>query len=630
VLRITRRDFLNGVALAIVAGASPAQLFARSAAPKPYLPGQHGLRGSHPGSFEVAHALRDGARFDLAAVPATETHDVVIVGAGLSGLSAALFWRQRQPRARILILDNHADFGGHALRNEFGVDRRLLLSYGGSESLQSPKGLWSEQAKSLLHTVGVDIARFETAFDRTLYPSLGLSRGVFFTREAFGEDRLVTGDPMRMVADDIPADRMNARSAEAFIADFPLSPEQRAQLVALYTSKRDPLSGMSRDEKDAVLEKTSYRDWLTRHWRLDERAADTFQGRSLDFFAVGIDAISARDAFDTGYPGFAGLYLTRDEEAAMEMDEPYIYHFPDGNASLARLIVRRLIPGVAPGRTMGDVVTALFDYSKLDRAEALTRLRLSSTVVAVRNRAGGVDVGYMRDGQLQRVRARHCVLACYNMMIPYIMKGEIAPAQADALALNVKAPLVYVKVAVRNWNPWVERRVHEISNPMGFYSRLKLDYPVSLGAYQFPHSPDQPMVLHLVHVPVARGGDFDLRTRLRTARAILYTMPFDTFERQARDELTRMLGPAGFDAAADIAAITVNRWGHGYSYTESSLFDPPGSGTDPSEIARTPVGRVAIANSDAAWDPYAHAAISEAHRAVGELLDQAVSHAPRH
>ncbi|HZI82807.1 MAG TPA: FAD/NAD(P)-binding protein [Casimicrobiaceae bacterium] len=625
--RITRRDFLNGVALAVVAGASPVELFARARAPTPYPPGQLGLRGSDPASYEVAHALRDGARFDLARVPVSETHDVVIVGAGLSGLSAALFWRQRKPRARILILDNHADFGGHALRNEFRVGGRLLLSYGGSESLQSPKGLWSEQAKSLLHAVGVEIARFETAFDRTLYPSLGLSRGVFFTREAFGEDRLVTGDPMRMVADDIPPERMNARPAEAFIADFPLSAEQRAPLVALYTAKRDPLSGMSRDEKEALLEKTSYRDWLTRHWRLDERAADAFQGRSLDFFAVGIDAISARDAFDTGYPGFAGLDLERDEEAAMEMDEPYIYHFPDGNASLARLIVRRLIPGAAPGRTMGDVVTAAFDYSKLDRAHALTRLRLASTVVAAHNRAGGVEIGYMHDGRLRRVRARHCILACYNMMIPYLMKGEIASSQADALALNVKAPLVYVKVAVRNWKPWIERRVHEISNPMGFYSRLKLDYPVSLGGYRFPRSPDQPMVLHLVHVPVARGGDLDLRTRLRTARAILYTTPFEAFERAARDELTRMLGPGGFDADADIAAITVNRWGHGYSYTESSLFDTPGSGTDASEIARARVGRIAIANSDAAWDPYAHAAISEAHRAVGELLERVPAHA---
>ena len=186
--------------------------------------------------------------------------------------------------------------------------------------------------------------------------------------------------------------------------------------------------------------------------------------------------------------------------------------------------------------------------------------------------------------------------------------------------LNVKAPLVYVKVTVRNWKAWLERGVHEISNPMGFFSRVKLDYPVSLGDYRCPRAPDEPMVLHLVHVPVVREPTLDLRTRLRGARALLYTTPFDTFERQARDELTRMLGPGGFDADADIAAITVNRWGHGYSYTENSLFDAPANGSEPRELARARVGRVTIANSDAAWDPYAHAAIAEAHRAVNELL----------
>ena len=622
--RITRRDFLNGMALAVVAGASPAQLFARTGQPAPYPPAQPGLRGSHPGSFEVAHALRDGGRFDLGRATLSETCDVVIVGAGLSGLAAAWFWRQRRPRARILILDNHADFGGHATRNEFKVGRRALISYGGSESMQSPKGLWGDEAKALLGALAVDIARFETAFDRTLYPSLGLSRGVFFTREAFGEDRLVTGDPMRMVADDIPPDRMNARTPEAFIADFPLPAELRAQLVELYTSDRDLLPGMSAEEKSALLDKTSYRDWLTRYWRLDEHAADAFQGRPLDFFAVGIDAIAASDAFDTGYPGFSGLGLTLDEDAAKEMDEPYIYHFPDGNASLARLLVRRIVPGVAPGRTMDDIVTAHFDYSKLDRPGSLTRIRLSSTAVAVRNRPSGVEVGYIRDGALHRVRAGHCVLACYNMMIPYIMK-ELAPAQAEALALNVKAPLVYVKVAVRNWRAWIEQGVHEISNPMGFFSRVKLDYPVSLGDYRCSRTPDEPMVLHLVHVPAVREPGLDLRTRLRSARAILYTTSFDTFEQHVRDELTRMLGPGGFDADTDIAAITVNRWGHGYSYTENSLFDDPVDRSGPSGIARARVGRVAIANSDAAWDPYAHAAIAEAHRAVGELLDSAAS-----
>jgi spermidine dehydrogenase len=615
---ITRRDFLNGMALAIAAGLAPAGLL-RAAPPVAYPPALAGMRGSHPGSYEVAHALRDGKRFSLERVPLAGTVDLVVVGAGISGLAAAWFYRQRRPKARVLVLDNHADFGGHAVRNEFDVDGRLLVGYGGSESLQSPDGLWGDEAKGLLKAIGVDPARFETAFDRGLYPGLGLSRGVFFTREAFGTDRLVIGDPMRMVADDIPADRMNARPVAEFIADFPVSARAREQLVALWTSDRDPLPGRSRDEKEALLDKTAYRDWLTTVWKLDDEAANTLQGRSLDFFAVGIDAISAREALDTGYPGFRGLGVPMSEDAAKEMNEPYIHHFPDGNASLARLLVRKLIPGVAPGTTMDDIVTAPFDYARLDAPGARTRLRLSSTVVAVRNRPGGVDVGYVERGGLRRVRAGHCVLACYNMMIPYVL-GGLPKAQREALSANIKAPLVYVKVAVRNWHPWLKLGVHEISNPMGFFSRVKLDYPVSLGDYAFPRSPSDPMVLHLVHVPSVGAPGMDLRSRFRAARSVLYAMPFEQFEQKVRDELGRMLGPGGFDAVRDIAAITVNRWGHGYSYAGSPLFDDHPEGDEPYVAARRRVGRVGIANSDAGWEPYAHGAIDQAHRAVEELL----------
>jgi spermidine dehydrogenase len=214
-------------------------------------------------------------------------------------------------------------------------------------------------------------------------------------------------------------------------------------------------------------------------------------------------------------------------------------------------------------------------------------------------------------------------MAGYHMMIPYVMR-ELPKKQREAMARNVKAPLAYCKVAVRNWRPWVARRVHEISNPMGFYSRVKLDYPVSLGDYRFARTPDEPMVLHLVHVPYVRAPGVDLRTRLRAGRAQLFATPFDTFERNARDELTRMLGPGGFDADRDIAAITVNRWGHGYSYSGSTLFDPPGDDEKVPAAASKRAGRVAFANSDAGWDPYAHAAIDQAHRAVGELLGKAL------
>ncbi|HQU48876.1 MAG TPA: NAD(P)-binding protein [Casimicrobiaceae bacterium] len=623
---VTRRDFLNGVALAIAAGLVPAAIFGARDAVAAYPPADTGFRGSDPGSYDVAHAMRDGRRYDLDRVKATESADLVVAGAGISGLAAATYYRARRPNARILILDNHPDFGGHARRNEFLVDGRLLLGYGGSESLQSPSTLWSDGARAFLAGLGVDIERFDTAFDRTLYPSLGLSRGVFFTREAFGTDRLVTGDPMRMVADDIPPDRMNARPVEAFVADFPLPEASRAKLVEMWTSKRDPLAGKIVAQKEAYLDRISYRDWLIRHWGLDEQAADVFYGRTLDFFAVGTDAVSAREAFDTGYPGFLGVGIERDEDATKEMEEPYIHHFPDGNASLARLMVRRLVPGVAPGSTMDDVVTARFDYGRLDIAGTKTRLRLDSTVVAVRNRDGGVDVGYVRDGKLARVRAGACILAGYHMMIPYVMP-ELPKRQREALSANVKAPLVYVNVVVRNWKPWVARGVHEISNPMGFYSRVKLDYPVSMGDYRFARGPDEPMVLHLVHVPVVRGSGIDLRTRLRAARAQLYATPFDTFERNARDELARMLGPGGFDAGRDIVAITVNRWGHGYSYSGSALDGDDGDGGKVPALARRRAGRTTFANADANWEPYAHAAIDQARRAVDDLLGKAAKKA---
>jgi spermidine dehydrogenase len=120
-------------------------------------------------------------------------------------------------------------------------------------------------------------------------------------------------------------------------------------------------------------------------------------------------------------------------------------------------------------------------------------------------------------------------------------------------------------------------------------------------------------------VPYLKAPGVDLRTRLRAARAQLFATPFETFERNARDELTRMLGPGGFDWDRDVAAVTVDRWGHGYSYSGSTLFDKEGDDEAIPAAASKRAGRVAFANSDAGWDPYAHAAIDQAYRAVGEL-----------
>ncbi|NWE77413.1 NAD(P)-binding protein [Pseudomonas yamanorum] len=617
---ITRRDFLNGVAITIAAGMTPLQLLQAAPDGRYYPPALTGLRGSHVGSFEIAHQMGwEKKAFDTDKLPITEDYNLVVVGGGLSGLSAAWFYREKHPQAKILILENHDDFGGHAKRNEFQAGGRMIIGYGGSEAFQSPNHLYSKEVNGLLKKLGVNIKRFETAFDRQFYPGLGLSRGVFFDKENFGEDKLVTGDPTPMVADDIAPDQLHARSISDFINDFPLPQADRQALIALHVAPKDYLPGKSAEEKEEYLAATSYRDFLLKDVGLSEGAVKYFQSRTNDFMALSIDAVASADAYSVGFPGFGGMNLAPiSEEAAAEMEEPYIYHFPDGNASLARLLVRSLIPAVAPGHTMDDIVLAPFDYAKLDQPKTPVRVRLNSTAVSVRNVGDGVHIGYSRGGQLAQVRGKRCILACYNMMIPYLLRDLPAP-QAQALSQNVKYPLVYTKVVVRNWTSFQKLGVHEIYAATQPYSRIKLDYPVSMGGYEHPRDPTQPIGLHMVYVPTSPNSGMNGRDQARAGRGKLYGQTFEQLEAQLRDQLQRMLGPGGFNHQTDILAITVNRWSHGYATFSNSLFDDADESEKLKNLARKPVGHVSIANSDAAWSAYAHAAIDEAYRAVGEV-----------
>ena len=619
---ISRRDFLGGTALAIAAGLTPlAQL--RAEPGRYYPPSLTGLRGSHPGSFEVAHQVgREGKSFDISGRAVEQHFDLVVVGGGISGLAAAWFYREAHgAHARILILENHDDFGGHAKRNEFRVGDRLLLGYGGTESLQSPKTFFSATVNRLLRSLGVDLKRFDTAFDRKLYGSLGLTHGVYFDRDTFGVDRLVVGNPVVTGGDSFASDA-KPRPIETVVAEFPMSNDARARLLEFFKHPKDYLAGKSQDEKVAYLKKISYRDYLRKDARLGDDAVKFFDGSTLGLMAMGPDILPALDAMTSQYPGFAGLGLgdLGDPEVAA-FAEPYIYHFPDGNASVARLLVRSLIPATALGHTMDDVVLADFDYSKLDVESAPIRLRLNSTAVAVANspaRGGPVDIGYMRSGTLHRVQAKQCVLAGYNMMIPHIMP-ELPPAQKQALALSVKMPLVYVNVAIRQWHAFVKLGVDDIYSPAAYFSNTKLDYPVALGGYRNPREPSEPMLLHMEHIPLMPNQGLSNVEQFRLGRQTLLTTPFAEYEARLVDQLDRMLGPGGFLSARDIAAITVNRWPHGYAYSADSLFDPETDGPPPYEIARKRCGNVAIANSDAGWNSYTHEAIDQAWRAVNEL-----------
>jgi len=472
--KITRRDFLDGVAIAVggsvLASSAPwlhalgssDSAFAPEKDASYYPPALMGMRGNHEGTYTSAHSLRDGEFWDSARQREStgEKYDLVIVGAGISGLAAAYFYRQQAgPKARILILDNHDDFGGHAKRNEFRAGNRLLLSYGGTQSIESP-ARYSRVAKGLVADLGIDTQRFYKAYDQKLYSKL--KTACFFDRETFGEDRLVLG--------------MGSTPWPGFLSKAPLAEGVRRDIARIYADKVDYLPGLSREQKFARLAKISYADYLTQVCKLNPEALPFFQTYPHDLFGVGIDAVSALACFENGddyrsftYPGFDGLNLGESRK-----EEPYIFHFPDGNASLARLLVRSLIPGVIPGQTMEDVVIARPDYSRLDDAKNPIRIRLNSTVVQVRNHgspdsAKEVGIAYMRGGKLQSVQASACVLACYNMMIPYLCP-ELPQKQQDALHSLVKVPLVYTHVAIRNWTTFQNLGIHQIVAPGGYHT----------------------------------------------------------------------------------------------------------------------------------------------------------------
>jgi spermidine dehydrogenase len=620
---IERRDFLGGTLIggtAFAAGLRPAR--AAGGAPQDgagyYPPALHGLRGSHPGSFEAAHSLRDGDFWASAgkAPDATEDYDLVVVGGGISGLAAAYFYRAQKPDARILILENHDDFGGHAKRNEYQLGRRLSLMNGGTLEIDSPYP-YSKVADGLLHSLGIDPPSLQKkCTDEDFYGSRGLRQAIFFNKEVFGADHLAVGVGVKAPAD--------------LLQGAPLSERVKLDVARVYAGKGAAMPGMTDAQKKDHLSRISYAKYMTDILKVDPATLPVFQQITHDEWGVGIDAVPALDAYGFGFPGFDDLQLKPGAAPRMSYTAAgyaeggsYKFHFPDGNASIARLLVRSLVPGAIPGQDATDVVTARADYAQLDRPGNQVRIRLSSIVVGARNigpaaQAQGAELVYTRFGVLHQVRAKQCVLACYNMMIPYLVP-DLPAKQKEALHYLVKTPLVYTSVAIRNWQAFKKLGVSSIYAPGGYWVTIRLNQATNIGDYHSVASEDDPVLVFLVRTPCQPG--LNMAAQNRAGRAELLATPFDEFERQIRDQMGRALGAGGFDPARDITAITVNRWPHGYAYEYSSLDDPDfPPGQAPHEIGRARFGRITIANSDSGGGAYTSVAIDQAYRAVTELL----------
>ena len=639
---ITRRDFVNGVGVAIGGVLiAPDWISARegtssaSQAQEYYPPALTGMRGSHSGSFEVAHALRDGNSWTDVA-DTGERYDMVVVGGGLSGLSAAYFFLTSAGRgARVLVLDNHDDFGGHAKRNEMTYRGRTLMLNGGTSYLESVRQ-YSTVARTLLEAIGIDVEGgiATSVAGMGFYRSLGLGSATFFAKEVFGEDRLVKGRGARAGS--------GSRGWADWLAQTPLSPDARRDIARLYDDGANPdhMPGLSDVDKKERLARISYRDFLLDLAKVHPDVIPFFDDGPKGSFCVGIDAYPALYGWAQGYPGFQGMTLEPlprvnplshigggQHGRESEWNHGEDLYLPDGNATVARLLVRAMIPDALPGTSLDDSITSRLAYDRIDRAGSDARIRLNSTAISVRHLgdpdvAREVEITYVRGGKAEKVRAEHCVMACYNGVIPHLVP-EMSDDQRAALMYGVKMANVYTNVLIRNWTAFTNLGISGASAPGMYHTGVRLGRSVQFGKYQPSTSPDDPMILHMSRSPCAPG--WPKKEQHRIGRADLMATTFETFERNIRDQLGRTLQGGGFDPARDIEAITVNRWPHGYAYSYDTLNDPIewalfAPDDRPCVIGRHRFGRISIANSDAAASTHTDSAIDEAHRATGEQL----------
>ena len=543
----------------------------------------------------------------------------------MSGLAAAYYFRKKTvPDAKILILDNHDDFGGHARRNEFTVNGKLLIARGGASYIERP-ATYTAEGRELLEEIGIDFYDPTYSVDRDIYRSLGLQRATYFDRETFGTDVLVKG----------------FRYTPEMLAKTPLSARVQEDLIRLRTDKRDYLAGLSTEEKIQKLRTTSYRDYLVDVVKVDPDLLKFYHPTGQPP-ALLTETTSAWWSFNWGYPGFDGLGLEKAPDAQVNLDrnrpdqnEPRQFHFPEGLGGVARLLVRSLIPEALPARSMADAELVQVRYARLDDPSSPVRIRLSSTVVRVNNNnedpatADEVEVLYVRDGKAQTVRAKGCVMACYNTAIPY-MVPSLPDKQREALSKAVRCVLMRTQIALRDWKAFEKMGVSGIGCPgtsYPGYSSIGLNTPVSMGAYRAPSNPAEPIVVTLGgDVPFQYKPGMTAREMFRATRQALLDTTFDQFERRIRTHMARVMSDGGFDPARDIAAITLNRWGHGYAMGQNLLFDPDWTEDEyPWVVGRKRFGRITIANSDAEGVCLAQAAFDQAHRAVDELMKRHVA-----
>jgi len=620
---ITRRDFLGSMLLAsgaaLLESVTPAKLLAE----KDEFTGYGGVgeystsNGNTLEVLESGHTIRYGIydRLPKDILDTGETYDCVIVGGGISGLAAALFFqRQARPAMTCLVLENHPVFGGEAKQNEFLVDGKRLIAHQGSAIYQLPYP--NSFLAHFYDSIGLKAPKLEyqkwagpwpeMPLSRTPYEAVGLEHGQygFWFGARFGRT------PGMWLVDPVGKRLQGAPVSEAI----------RTEWLRWLTGT--PLHGDRfedpKEEGDSI---SRYLDSIT----LEQHYAERFglsRDTSRTFLSpvegggsgLGPDALSAYSDY-----AYEMLHPLRDQASGTDQ------MFPGGNTTIARLMVKSLIPAAIGGpQSVEGVTRNTVNFSALDTSQTHTRIRLSSTAVVVQHdgepsKANSVTIVYLKDGKLHRVRARSAVLAGGSWTTRHIVR-DLPETHRKAYSEFYRSPCMMANVAVRNW-----RFLHKLGisgcrwfEGIGNYMEVRKLALTGVGDSTI--NPDSPIVLSLKVLYSYPG--YSAEQQGNRGRGEMLGTSFRDYERQVRDQFTEMFAGSGFDAQRDIAGIILNRWGHAYLSPQPGFFFGSDGRPAPREILRNrPFGRIAFANTDLAGAMDHRYSILEANRAMNQLLD---------
>ena len=621
---ITRRDFLNSTLLAsgalLLNPASPAQLLAQqgsgNASTTDDWTGYGGVgdyansNGNTSAVLEAGHRIRDGEFESLPAntIETGETYDCLVVGGGISGLAAALTFQRKAGEGKTcLLLDNHPIFGGEAKRNEFLVDGHRLTGHQGSALFQVtyPHSFISR----FYDSIGLKAPRLEYQKWSGPGPEIKLERTPYLGSAPYGlYFGAKFGQTQGMWLTDASAKKLDGA---------PISAKEREELLKYQSADPAP-DQVPQYRGDAIsrrLDTMSLEDYLIQRHGISRETVRTFLFDEGSAFGLGPDALSA-------YTAYAFDALGAFAEDGTEM-------FPDGNSGIARLIVKTMIPESIPGdRSLENICRSNINFAALDRAGASARIRLGSTAVWVKHdgdpaKSESVTVAYTQGGKTYRVKARSVVMAGGSWTTKHIVR-DLPDDRKAAYAQFYRSPCMVANVAVRNWRFLYKMGISGCQWFEGLGSYIQVRKQALCGADSPTIGPDSPVVLTIKVLYPHAGHTTEEQGHL--GRAEMISTPFREYERQIRQQFTDMFARTGFDASRDIAGIILNRWGHAYASPAPCFYFGKDGKPAPGDVLRAaPFGRIAFANVDLSGMPDHKSSIIEGDRAVGQLLDQALS-----